>query len=349
MKEHGERRRPPRKLSGIRAVAQRAGVAVSSVSRAFSLDESASAEMRERVFEAARAVGYVPDGVARSLRRGSTLTVGCVVANIANPTFAQIVTGAGQSLQSHGYAMLIANSAEGAENEGSQLDVLRRHRVDGLLVSVVDETNRDMRAQLGAVTQPGVILDRDLPDLDNFGRVLFDHQAGIAEAIAALSQLGHRRLAFIGGSANVRPTRERSGAFTKACSELSIAGTTRCGTYSDAHGEATAQALLTSALAPTAIIAGGNQILIGVLRAIRSLDLRIPQDVSVVTCDEVPLMDALNPKQAVITRDLVLLGRESAEMLVSMIGGAPARTKMLPVNFRFGPSCGRPNSERAME
>ena len=58
-------------------------------------------------------------------------------------------------------------------------------------------------------------------------------------------------------------------------------------------------------------------------------------------------MDALNPKQAVITRDLVLLGRESAEMLVSMIGGAPARTKMLPVNFRFGPSCGRPKAERS--
>jgi LacI family transcriptional regulator len=104
---------------------------------------------------------------------------------------------------------------------------------------------------------------------------------------------------------------------------------------------------LTSTSAPTAIIAGGNQILIGVLRAIRSLGLRIPQDVSVVTCDEIPLMDALNPKLAVITRDLMLLGRESAEMLVSMIGGAPARTKMLPVAFRFGPSCGRPNGERA--
>jgi len=347
MKDPGARRRPPRKLNGIRAVAQRAGVAVSSVSRAFSPDESASAQMRERVFEAARAVGYVPDGVARSLRRGSTSTVGCVVANIANPTFAQIVTGAGQSLQSHGYAMLIANSAEGAESEGAQLDVLRRHRVDGLLVSVVDETSRETRAQLASVTQPGVILDRDLPGLENFGRVLFDHQAGIAEAIAALAQLGHRRLAFIGGSANVRPTRERSGAFMKACGELSITGTIRCGSYSEAHGEATTQALLMGASSPTAVIAGGNQILVGVLRAIRSLGLRIPQDISVVTCDEIPLMDALNPKQAVITRDLMLLGRESAEMLVSMIGGAPARTKTLPVYFRFGPSCGRPNSERA--
>jgi LacI family transcriptional regulator len=347
MKELGGRRRPPRKLSGIRAVAQRAGVAVSSVSRAFSPDESASAQMRERVFEAARAVGYVPDGVARSLRRGSTSTVGCVVANIANPTFAQIVTGAGQSLQSHGYAMLIANSAEGAESEGSQLDVLRRHRVDGLLVSVVDETSREIHAQLASVRPPIVILDRDLPGLDNFGRVLFDHQAGISEAIGALAQLGHKKLAFIGGNVNVRPTRERSGAFEKACGELSLAGTTRCGSFTDAHGEASAQALLTSASTPTALIAGGNQILIGVLRAIRSLGLRIPQDVSVVTCDEIPLMDALNPKQAVITRDLMLLGRESAEMLVSMIGGAPARTKMLPVAFRFGPSCGRPSAERA--
>jgi LacI family transcriptional regulator len=345
MKSSGDRRRTPRRLSGIRAVAQRAGVAVSSVSRAFSPDESASAEMRERVFAAARAVGYVPDGVARSLRRGSTSTVGCVVANIANPTFAQIVTGAGQALQSHGYAMLIANSAEGAESEGSQLNVLRRHRVDGLLVSVVDETNQDTHTQLSAVSQPAVLLDRDLSGFQNFGRVLFDHQAGIAEALAALAQLGHRRIAFIGGSGNVRPTRERSGAFMKACGERSITGITRCGTYSDAHGEATAHALLTSTPAPTAVIAGGNQILIGVLRAIRALNLQIPDDISLVTCDEVPLMDALSPKQAVITRDLILLGRESGEMLVSMIGGAPARTKLLPVSFRFGPSCGRPREE----
>src|SRR5450755_2945712 len=147
-KSGGRRAASAKQLTGIRAVAARAGVAVSSVSRAFSPQESASAELRKRVFDAARAVGYVPDGVARSLRRGTTSTIGCVVANIANPTFAQIVTGAGQALHSHGYAMLIANSAEGAESECSQLDVLRRHRVDGLLVSVVDETNRETQAQL---------------------------------------------------------------------------------------------------------------------------------------------------------------------------------------------------------
>jgi LacI family transcriptional regulator len=346
MKQVEKRRPQARKLSGIRAVAQRAGVAVSSVSRAFSPGESVSPETRARIFEAARAVGYIPNAVARSLRLGSTSSIGCVVANIANPNFAQIITGAGQSLQSHGYVMLIANSAEGAQNEVSQLEMLRRHRIDGMLVSVVDETNPETRAQLEAIRQPAVLLDRDLPGLDRFGRVLFDHQAGITAAIAALAELGHRKVAFIGGSANVRPTRERSEAFRKACTERNLAGIVRLGSYADAHGEASAQALLSSATVPSAIIAGSNQILIGVLRALRSRGMRIPQDISVVTCDEVPLMDALVPKQAVISRDLLLLGRESAEMLVSMIGGAPARTKVLPVSFRFGPSCAPP-SERA--
>jgi LacI family transcriptional regulator len=340
------KRRPrPGKLRGIRAVAQRAGVAVSSVSRAFSPGESVSAQTRERIFEAARAVGYIPNAVARSLRRGSTSTIGCVVANIANPTFAQIITGAGQSLHSHGYAMLIANSAEGAQNEVSQLEMLQRHRVDGMLISVVDESSRETRAQLASIKNPGVILDRDLPGLANVGRVLFDHQAGITEAIAALAQLGHRRLAFIGGTPITRPTRERSEAFMKACGKFSVSGVMRLGSYADAHGEVSAQALLASASAPSAIIAGSNQILIGVLRAIRALGLGIPQDVSLITCDEIPLMDALQPKQAVITRDLQLLGRESAEMLVSMIGGAPARTKLLPVSFRFGPSCAPPRAD----
>jgi LacI family transcriptional regulator len=347
MQDRQKRGNNVRKLRGIRAVAQRAGVAVSSVSRAFSPGKSVSAETRARIFEAARAVGYIPDAVARSLRRGTTSTIGCVVANIANPTFAQIITGAGQSLQSHGYAMLIANSAEGAQNEVSQLETLQRHRVDGVLVSVVDESNRETRTLLAAVKTPAVILDRDLPGLANFGRVLFDHQAALTEAVLALAQLGHRRVAFIGGTPSTRPTRERSQAFMKACGKLSISGLTRPGSYADAHGEASAHELLTSTSPPTAIIAGSNQILIGVLRAIRALSLRIPHDVSMVTCDEVPLMDALQPKQAVITRDLLLLGRESAEMIVSMIGGASPRTKVLPVSFRFGPSCGRPRADAA--
>jgi LacI family transcriptional regulator len=195
--------------------------------------------------------------------------------------------------------------------------------------------------------QPAVLLDRDLPGLESFGRVFFDHQAGISEAVSALAELGHRRIAFIGGNPNVRPTRERGGAFMKVCGSLSLTGTVRHGSYTDAHGEATAQALLTRPSAPTALIAGGNQILVGVLRAIRALGLQIPYDISVVTCDEIPLMDALVPKQAVITRDLLLLGRESAEILISMIGGAPPRTKVLPVHFHFGPSCAPPAGERS--
>lgn len=349
MNERVQRRQRVGKLSGIRAVAQRAGVAVSSVSRAFATDESVSPEMRARVFEAAKAVGYVPDGVARSLRRGATSTVGCVVSNIANPTFAQIVTGAGHALQSHGYAMLIANSAEGAQNEISQLNALQRHRVDGLLLSVVDETSRDMQARLETISQQCVVLDRDLPGLSHFGRVLFEHSTGVAAAISALAELGHRRIAFIGGSPNIRPTRERADAFVRICNDLAIRNSVHPGSHTDAHAEATTHAILTGSNPPTALIAGGNQILIGMLRALRSLGLEIPGDISIVTCDEVPLMEALSPRPAVITRDLMQLGRESGEMLVSMIGGAAARTKMLPVTFRLGQSCARPRAARVRQ
>ena len=103
---------------------------------------------------------------------------------------------------------------------------------------------------VAAIKTPAVILDRDLPGLANFGRVLFDHQAGLTDAVAALAQLGHKRVAFIGGTPSTRPTRERSQAFMKACGKLSIAGVTRPGSYADAHGEASAHELLTGTSAP---------------------------------------------------------------------------------------------------
>jgi LacI family transcriptional regulator len=303
--------------------------------------------MRQRVLEAARAVGYIPDGVARSLRRGSTSTVGCVLAKVAYPLFVEILAGAGKALQSHGYTMLIANFVDQVDSEGAQLDMLRRHRVDGLLLSVNDESSPEMQAQLTSVTQPVVVLDRDLPGLEQFGRVLFDHRSAMFDAVATLAQLGHRHIAFVGGEPNIRPTRERSEAFLQACGELSISGVSRSGAHSPTHGDAATLALLAQSVPPTAIIAGGNPVLIGVLRAIRSLGLVVPRDLSVIACGCVPMMDALSPQLAVISRDLQLLGYESAEMLFSMLAGAPPETKTLAVTFRFGPSCAPPKKTGA--
>jgi LacI family transcriptional regulator len=93
---------------------------------------------------------------------------------------------------------------------------------------------------------------------------------------------------------------------------------------------------------PTALIAGGNQILVGVLRAIRRRRLRVPQDLSVVTCDRTPLAEFLEPVLATIERDPRGLGHSAAQLLLEVLGGSAPRRVLLPVSFVPGQSCGPP-------
>src|SRR5579863_7394592 len=109
----------------IKAVASRAGVAPSSVSRALNDHPDVSEEMRARVLEAVKELGYQPDFLAQSLRLGATRTIGFIVRDISNPLFAGIVKGAEQELESHGYSVLLTNSLQNSALEAKHINVLR--------------------------------------------------------------------------------------------------------------------------------------------------------------------------------------------------------------------------------
>jgi LacI family transcriptional regulator len=113
----------------------------------------------------------------------------------------------------------------------------------------------------------------------------------------------------------------------------------RSGGFTAAHGETATGTLLRGARRPTALIAGGNQILPGVLRALRRAGLAIPTEVSLVTCDDVALAEFLQPPLATVSRDLYAIGRTAAELLLERIAGHPPRRITLPTGFRPEQSC----------
>ena len=122
--------------STIRDVANLAGVALSSVSRVLSDHPDVSPKMRKKVKDAAKQLDYQPDLLAQSLRSGSTRTVGFVLRDISNPLFAVIARRCEQELRSLGYSMILVNSDGDAEIEAENLSLLRRRRVDGIIVSL---------------------------------------------------------------------------------------------------------------------------------------------------------------------------------------------------------------------
>jgi len=327
--------------TGMKEVAQRAGVAMSSVSRVLNGHSDVSDVMRNRVLDAVAALGYEPNMLAQSMRTGATMTVGFVVGDISNPLMSKIALGAETELRSAGYTTLLTNSISDSELDVAHLKEFQQRRVDGLLLSLSDETNPKVRAILAQIRVPGVLVDRHVEGA-TFGAALSDHSSGITSAVEHLTRLGHTTIGLVNGSPNVRPSRERARSLKRACREGGAVAVIRAGAFSTEHGYVATREMLAATRPPTAIIVGGNQILEGVLRGLRELRLRIPTDISLVTCDDIPLAEFLTPQIATISRDFGDLGHVAAKLLLEQLAGGPARTELLPTAFRTADSLAPP-------
>ncbi len=174
--------------------------------------------------------------------------------------------------------------------------------------------------------------------------MLSDHYAGVGSAVRNLLVLGHRKLAIIVGR-DIRPSRERIRAVKDAYVAFRLKPTfvVAGGSLSVADSAAAMADLLNSSDPPTAVIVGGNQFLEGALSVVRSRKLRIGRDLSLVTCDEIPLSRFFETPIATIMRDTKLMGQTAAHLLLESISEPhrPARTVVLPTWFESGASCGR--------
>ncbi len=151
----------------MRDVARRAGVAVSTVSRALNDHPYMSDELRLRVLEAARTLDYRPDMVARGLRRGVTNMIGFYVRDISNPIYADVARGAEDTLRDADYTMVVTSNSEGVpERDADHIWLFGQRRVDALMLSLGSESEAGTLRALGAINVPFVLLDREIPYME---------------------------------------------------------------------------------------------------------------------------------------------------------------------------------------
>jgi LacI family transcriptional regulator len=329
----------------MRDVAERAGVAISSVSRVLSGNPDVSPVMRHRVEDAVAALGYERDLIAQSMRSGHTLSIGYVAIDVADPYVAANSAGAVGELLGSPYSLLLSNSRGDPELEAEHIRQFKLRRVDGLVLSLADERHPPTLEVLRTIDRPLVLIDRVLPADIPAGAVLHDYAESMVPAAEHLLELGHRRIALINGAPNVRPSHERASVVRRVIQGVPGASLdVRAGAYSREHGYDATRALFAEGAAPTAIIVGGTQILQGVMVALRELDLRMPADVSLVALDKVALAEFLQPPLAHVMRDPIDVGRQAAVLLLEQLGGAEPRTVTLPTKFVPAGSCAPPPS-----
>jgi LacI family transcriptional regulator len=337
----------PRRPS-LRDVAERAGVALSTASRAMSGAANVRPRIRQRVFAAAEELGYEQNLLAQSLRRGSSMSIGFVVRDISNPMMADIVLGAERTLRTAGYELSLTNSEGVPDLDAEYIGYFRRRAVDGLLLSLSDESHAPTLAELANLTVPFVAVDRELPATLGGSAVLSDHAKGIQAAARHLASLGHRRIGLLAGPSNIRPGREVARGLEEFCeTRPAISCVIEFGPYSTEFGENASTQMLTSSDPPTALVAGSYQVLLGILSAARAFELRIPEDVSVITFDDQDALPFFSPPIAAVSREPLELGNRAAELLLDQLAGrSPDLAVTLPSVLKPRGSCG-PAPERS--
>jgi LacI family transcriptional regulator len=333
--------------AGIKEVASRAGVGIGSVSRVFNGRLGVSEEMRARVLEAAEHLNYSPNMLAQSLRSRATKTVGFIVADISNPLLSSIVSGAEEVLSTVGYSILLTNSGGLASTDAARVRLLQQRQVDGFIILPARENSPDFHAALSQVGVPTVIIDRSLPPSIPACYVLSDHYVGVMAAANHLLDLGHRHIGVILGQ-DVRPTRERLRAVKDAYAarKLKPQFIVDKGPLSVEHGQAALLRFLSSSRPVTAVILGGNQLLQGALEVVREHDLHLGRDLSLISCDDMPLGRLFETPISIVRRDTELIGQSAAHMLLAAIADPALYLQrkigpaILPTWYEARRSCG---------
>jgi LacI family transcriptional regulator len=265
-----------------------------------------------------------------------------VVGDISNPMLSGFVQGAESELRKAGYSLLLMDSEKDPALDVRSISFFETRRVDGMLLSLVSETAPELLRALRQVHVPIVLVDREVSDDIGASSVQNDHTSGMVEAVRHLIELGHRRIALVNGPLDIAPGRARERGLRLAVEEHpdAIETTVLAGSLSPEHGSAATRALLADAHPPSAIICGGNQLLVGCLRVLDDRGVRVGRDVSLVTCDDVPVSEFFRPRIATITRDPAGVGRTAAELLIRRLrDGSGPETVVLPTVFEPTESC----------
>lgn len=313
-------------MTTLRDVAKRAGVGNGTVSRVLN-GGSVAPETRSRVEAAMRELEFSPNAMAQGIRSRSSRLVGCVISDIANPLYAAIVGALEAGLRAQGLTLILANSRNDPTCELETVEAMRRQRVEGLILAPVSEQGNASIDALRRSGIPFVIIDRDIADSEA-DRVLIDHYPGVLAVTRHLLELGHRRIALVTPGANLRPARERIRAWRDAHTERGIAVDTALvcmAASATAPDFSAALDLFESAEPPTAVITLGNQLLAGVLFAIRRTGRSVPEDVSVVSLGDTDLARYGSPAISVLDWNLDAVGQSCARLIIDRLAADPPR------------------------
>ena len=312
-------------------VARLAGVSTMTVSRVLNDSTAVSPDTRQRVLDAVRELGYVPNAVARSLVRGRTDMIALIVSDIQNPFFTTLSRGVEDRAQRYGYTLVVGNSDENSDKERRYLDVLLARRIDGVILSTVGEAHLEFLQERGI---PVVLVDRVIPGAD-VDTVVHDAYDGGRQIVQHLLQQGYRDIMFIGAQPRNSTIQDRLAGCRYALHNAGLPLAVRMGGLDQASGEEVVASVLAEGALPEAFVAANDLVAVGAVVQLRRQGKNVPDDVALACFGDPELASQLDPFLTAVREPAYEIGKLAMEMLhVRLQGSAePSRHEVLPVQL----------------
>ena len=304
----------------IKDIAREVGVSPSTVSRALSDSPLISEKTKQNVKEVAQRLGYERNELARGLVKGSSGAVGLVVADITNPFFSDIAQGVGEVAHRFGYGVMLCDTAGKANRESDYIRLLRRKRVDGLILTSATMDDPYLK-DLAKTRTPFILVSRLCRSVDA-PYVVVDDRVGARLAVEHLINLGHQYIGFIGGPANVQSSRDRMVTYREVLQEHGLAEKEEWMGFSDftqAAGRKAGRQMLSLPERPSAIFAANDMIALGVLEVAEEMGFLIPDDLSLVGYNDISYASLPRVQLTTVAQPTQEMGQIASEWLLSTI------------------------------
>lgn len=320
----------------IKEVAQLAGVSPSTVSRVISDSPRISDDTKKTVREAMESLGYHPNAIARSLVNRSTSTIGIVMPQsteraFLNPFFPQALSGVSAAAHEQGYCILLSTGNNEKDQLHSIENIVMGGRVDGVIIMYSSVDNEALDA-LKKMRVPAVVIGKPLKSKD----VLYVDNDNVKASFNVTEKLiknGHKKIAFISGSFKFVVSLDRLDGYMNALKEndipfrkdyvIELSEFVTKGAY-----EKTKE-LLQLEDRPTAFVSTDDVMSFGVMDAIKECGLRIPEDIEVMSFNNIPSAELTQPSLTSVDIDAFSLGYEASKLIIEKVKGEADRDKVI--------------------
>jgi LacI family transcriptional regulator len=338
----------PQRHVTLQDVAKEAGVHRATASRALNPDRRSlvNDETVARVRAAAEKLGYVADPVAQALRGGASRQIGVLIRTSTHPWVGDFLRGTDAALTSAGYFPWITFTGDHSPRVQALAQAMAAWRIEGLIIAT-GRVSDEVIMEVAATGVPMVVVARSSPD-QVCSVVSADNEAGSRTAAQYLIREGHTRIGYVAGPREVPVLRDRLRGFKDAIDESGVKPDPRliriAGGYSIADGEAACADLLASGRRITAIAAGDDDLAVGCCVALEKAKLRVPEDISVIGFDDLPLTAELRPALSTMRHPSYAMGVEAAEQIMAQIDdpSIPKRRVLLSAELVVRQSTGPP-------